>query len=281
MVAACQQLGIDPDASQLIRIGENALFRLNAESVIVRIGRSINESKKEVAVSVWLAENGISGTELAYPEVDILIIDSFPVTFWKLIDESPVKPTASELGCIIRRLHTLPQPALFTLPHFTAMPKIDGRLAKLRDKFNLADIEFIYDRKTKIEKQLGQIDSALGWGPIHGDAHIGNLMRDASGTIRLIDYGDFCIGPREWDICVLAVSYKVGTIPQSTYREFADAYGFDALTWSGFPIIQAARKLNMTTWLMQLVGHSPKVDAEIAKRLADLRNGCSRSWEAF
>ncbi|MBF6329778.1 phosphotransferase enzyme family protein [Nocardia transvalensis] len=281
MLAACRQLGINSADSQLIRLGENALFRLNTEPTIVRVGRSIEESRKEVAVSLWLNRNGIPGTELAYPETSLLVIDGLPVTFWKLIEVGSIAPTADDLGYVIKALHALPEPTSFRLPKFEPMPKIDGRIEHLREKFDAGDISFIQKRKSRIEDDFCKIRSVLGWGPLHGDAHIGNLMRDKNGTIRLIDYGDFCFGPREWDVCTLAVSYKVGTVPESTYRSFANAYGFDALQWDGFPTVQAARELNMTTWLMQLGGHSKQIDAEIRKRLADLRNGSTRRWEPF
>lgn len=281
MVAACRRLGIDAVNSQLIRLGENALFRLSSEPTIVRVGRSIDEIKKEVEVSIWLGENNLPGTEIAYPEVPILVIDDFPVTFWKLIIENSKKPTPADLGKVLRHLHTLPESATLELPEFKLMPKIDRRIEYLRDTFDAVDLDFIQHRKSQLEKEFSLVRSSLGSGPIHGDAHIGNLMRERDGTIRLIDYGDFCVGPREWDISTLAVSYKVGTVPESTYRAFSDAYGFDALQWDGFPVVQAARELNMTTWLMQLEGHSCRVDTEIRKRLTDLRYGRPRHWEPF
>lgn len=38
--AACLQAGLDGDGARLIRLGENALFRLATHPVVVRIARS-------------------------------------------------------------------------------------------------------------------------------------------------------------------------------------------------------------------------------------------------
>lgn len=232
-------------------------------------------------MALWLGANGIAGANLAYSNGSFQICNGFPVTLWKLIEQHPAAPTAADLGHILRQIHKLPESTDLKLPEFTPMPKIDERIGSLFQTFDSSDISFIRERKLQIENDFARIRSPLGWGPIHGDAHIGNLMRDIDGTIRIIDYGDFCIGPREWDASTLAVGYAVGTLSERTYQSFVEAYGFDALQWDGFPAMQAARELNMTTWLMQLAGNSSEIDTEIAKRLADLRSGRPRRWKPF
>lgn len=53
MTAACRAAGLDDRGAELIRLGENALFRLASVPVIVRIGRSVEYvpmARNEVAV---------------------------------------------------------------------------------------------------------------------------------------------------------------------------------------------------------------------------------------
>jgi len=61
MTDGCRAAGPEPDGARLIRLGENALFRLERHSVIVRIARSVeylDAARLEVRVSRWLeAEN--------------------------------------------------------------------------------------------------------------------------------------------------------------------------------------------------------------------------------
>ncbi|MFF1720409.1 hypothetical protein [Streptomyces sviceus] len=67
MVAACREVGLDDRGVELIRLGENALFRLASAPVIVRVARApewLTTARKEVAVSRWLAEEGFSAARL-------------------------------------------------------------------------------------------------------------------------------------------------------------------------------------------------------------------------
>ncbi len=42
---------------------------------------------------------------------------------------------------------------------------------------------------------------------IHGDASVGNVLRDRQGAPVLIDLEGFAIGPREWDLGLTAMYY--------------------------------------------------------------------------
>jgi hypothetical protein len=84
-------------------------------------------------------------------------------------------------------------------------------------------------------------------------------------------------------VAVEAVRFKsMGWVSDSDYRSYVSAYGFDPITWDGFPVLRDARELNMTTWLMQQCCESREIDSEIARRIEDLRNpGRRRHWNTF
>jgi aminoglycoside phosphotransferase (APT) family kinase protein len=42
-------------------------------------------------------------------------------------------------------------------------------------------------------------------GVIHGDASIGNVLRDRQGDPAVIDLDGFAIGPPEWDVVLTAI----------------------------------------------------------------------------
>src|ERR1700751_2405468 len=59
---ACGAAGLDPDGASLIRLGENAMFRLR-QPVVVRIARTAAyepDARKEVAVARWLEAESYS-----------------------------------------------------------------------------------------------------------------------------------------------------------------------------------------------------------------------------
>lgn len=275
---ACARAGLGAEGARLMRLGENAMYRLASVRVIVRIGRSVDASRKETGVARWLQAHSFPAVRLARVDQPV-IVHEMPVTFWEVIEESDEPTTSADLGRMLHDLHSLPAPD-FSLPRFTPMPKVERRLANIGNALPPAERQFLSERKRQLEDQYSALQFALGCGPIHGDAHAGNLMRDTHGLVRLIDFEDFCWGPREWDVCVEAVRYKAfGWVSGDEYSAYVNAYGFDPLDWPGFSTIRAMRELNMTTWLAQQLGQSEEVDTEVRKRIKDLRDvQAPRRW---
>jgi len=58
---------------------------------------------------------------------------------------------------------------------------------------------FFTARCEAIDQRLPDVEYALPPGPIHGDAHTGNLL-GAPGAALLTDFEVFATGPREWDL---------------------------------------------------------------------------------
>ncbi|WP_280422149.1 phosphotransferase enzyme family protein [Nocardia carnea] len=282
MTRACKRLGIDDNESQMARLGENAIYLFPGAGVMLRIGRSVETSRKEVAVASWLQENGILGSVPAVEEQPLLV-EGYPVTVWGLIQDSRARPSGTDLGKVLRRLHALPEPTTFELPQFELMPKVTKRLAAFEGRFPPRTLQSLADRQREVEGGFDPAETTLGWGPIHGDAHIGNLMWARDGSVHLIDYEDFCIGPREWDLMPSAVGMLAGLSDPAEFQAMTEAYGYDVMDSPVFETLRAARELNMTTWLMQMKGHSADVDQEIERRLSDLREHPlrRRSWKAF
>ena len=279
---ACKLAGLEAQDAELVRMGENAMYRLASGDVMARVGRSVEASRKELHVADWLGCHGFPAARLAEVSQPVAETD-VAVTFWEFIASSEPPARSAELGTVLRELHSLPAPD-FSLPEFRPMPKVSDRLARIGARLPSQEREFLANRKQELEDQFRSLDFNLGVGPIHGDAHRSNLLRDRhAGRVRLIDFEDFCVGPREWDLCVEAVGYwALNWISDEDYERYVDACGFDALSWSGFNVIRAIRELNMTTWLAQMLGQSSAVDAEVMKRIRDLRNDdVPRDWRPF
>ncbi|MPY78472.1 MAG: phosphotransferase [Actinophytocola sp.] len=279
---ACKHGGLDAHGAELVRMGENAMYRLATGNIMARVGRSVEASRKELHVADWLGDHRFPAARLA--EVPQPVADrDVAVTFWEFIESCEPPARSAELGAVLRDLHSLPAPR-FSLPDFQPMPKVDDRLAKVGPSLPSRELEFLAHRKQDLEEQFQSLDFELEVGPIHGDAHRSNLLRDCTtGQVRLIDFEDFCVGPREWDLCVEAVGYwALNWISDADYESYVEACGFDALSWPGFKVVRAIRELNMTTWLAQMLGQSSEVDAEVMRRIRDLRNeDVPRDWRPF
>lgn len=280
LTKACRDVGLDSSDAALLRHGENAVYRLAHHPVVARIARHADVPRTEVAVAAWLARSDLPAVRLCDGPDQLLVIEGRVITWWDLIVESPEKPTYVDLASVLRQLHRLPPPTATSLLAFDPMPRVLGRLATAGPSVAKSDHEFLASRRAELRKAYESLSFELEPGPIHGDAHLGNLMRREDGTVVLIDLEAFAWGPREWDASVFAAAYAAfGWMEHDEYRRCVDAYGWDPLTWSGFPTLQAIRELNMVTWLIQRAGESPEIDEEIARRLADLRNDdLPRHW---
>jgi Ser/Thr protein kinase RdoA (MazF antagonist) len=69
---ACQQAGLSSDAAELLRLGENAIYRLVADPVVVRIARSpdrLPRIERELCVARWLAAANVPAVRV-YEQID-------------------------------------------------------------------------------------------------------------------------------------------------------------------------------------------------------------------
>jgi Ser/Thr protein kinase RdoA (MazF antagonist) len=285
--AACAAAGLDAAGAELIRFGQNAIYRLKHQPCAVRIARAAAPARvqTEVRVARWLADAEFAATRLAdiAPVRQPFEAAGHLVTVWALVEESPDRPTMTDLGHVLRGLHDLIPPADLGLGLFEPFRDLPDRLNSAPASVRLTDVEFLRQRGDELGEAYTSLSFELPEGPIHGDAHPGNLMRDANGTVVLADLECFAIGPREWDVA-LAAAYRYGLnwLGDDGYRAFVEVYGYDVSHAPSFPVLRSMREVNMTAWLMQNVDESDAIRAEFQRRMADLRNpGAPRKWQAF
>ncbi|MGW4774227.1 phosphotransferase enzyme family protein [Nocardia sp. NPDC004278] len=281
---ACRAVGLDPAGAELLRLGENMLFRLSSAPVVVRIGRDLrhwDDAVKEVAVSGWLAAQGFPAAQIyGVRDRQPIQVDGHPVTFWRFISGRAANiDEAGVLGSLLRQLHELEQPTNLALPAVQGFGHVPARLdaAPIPD----SDKDFLRHRVRELEQDLGRLEFRLPAVAIHGDAHVKNVMIEPDRAV-LIDLEAFAYGFAEWDLAKTAAETSMGMLAERDYAAFADAYGYDIAAWSGFPVLQAVMQLKMITWLAQNVDHSPSISAEYAKRIRTIRTGVlTEPWQGF
>lgn len=280
---ACERVRLGSDGADLLRLGENALYRLAGSPVVVRIARSMDHwaaATKEVAVAQWLAGAGIEAARTWDTEQPVEV-DGHPVTFWQLIDGRNGGPgDVVELGSVLRRLHELPAPKSFSLPGDDPLGRVEPRIraAPIPDE----DRRFLAELLGRLREDLSAVRFELAPAAIHGDAHVQNLMFVDERPV-LIDFERMAFGQPEWDLSVTATEYATaGWWTDAQYANFVDSYGFDVMTWPGFGTIRRINEIKMTTWLMQNIGESTEVEREYRVRMQTIRGESSgRSWRAF
>jgi thiamine kinase-like enzyme len=285
LLAACATAGLDSADAVLMRLGENALYKVGDPPAIARIARSeehLPDVAKELAVARWLEQADFPGVRLRTDIRQPLVVAGRVVSFWKFVESNEKPASMADLAGLLRRLHDLQRPPAPDLPPFDPFYRVECRLNRtltLPDD----DLHFLSSRLTHLRDAYEQLTFELPPGPIHGDAHPGNIIcTDDTGPL-LLDFERFALGPREWDISIAALYHSTfHWIDDEEYAEFVHSYGFDIMAWPGFPVLQSIRELTMTTWLMQNVDNDPAIRSEFDKRLASLREGSGRrNWRPF
>ena len=268
--------------AELIRLGENAIFRLHDKPLVVRIGRAPEKLpvvRQELCVARWLADRRVPVTCPYEGVTQPIVLDGHPVSVWHLVVPGEPRPGVVDPAALLRQIHALGDCPCELQP----LDPLATAVQRLHHAHALAeqDRKFLLERTSELRQAFRELTFALPQGFIHGDAHTGNLLGMA-GRAVLSDFEAVAIGPREWDLTAIAMAQTRFGLPAATYRRFVDGYGFDVTTWSGYPVLRKMRELYMTAWLAQNLGHGPDVAAEVNLRITSIRNGDTTSaWHPF
>jgi aminoglycoside phosphotransferase (APT) family kinase protein len=259
------------------------MFRLT-QPIVVRIGRSAayeSDARKEVAVARWLEAEDYPAVR-ALPVDQPLVIDERIVTFWRAVGDEEAYGTPVEVARLLVRLHALTPPTSVGLKPLRPFARAERRIEQNR-WLSPADRSFLRERLADLRARYGELRFVLPAGVIHGDASVGNVIRDQDGHPVLIDLDGFAIGPREWDLVLTAMYYdSFGWHTREQYEAFSEAYGFDVMSWPGYPALRDVREFLMVTWLSQKAEDDERVAVEVRKRIASLRSGDSKkNWQPY
>lgn len=284
LLEACAEAGLNPVGAELLRLGSNAVYRLGADA-IVRIARdpeSLEEMERAVRVARWLESEDFPATRVLPDVQQPSMIGGRVVTYWQNVQDQVEYARLDELADLLKRLHWLEEPESLGLPYFDPFAKVWSSLSLL-DGAATEDREFLEERAGKLNKEYDRLDFVLPFGLIHGDASIGNILRDRSGQAVLIDLDGFALAPREWDLVQTPLFYeRFGWHTRAEYESFVYHYGFDLMNWPGYPVLADVRELMMTLWLGQQVATSGKSAEEFARRVHTIRtDGSRRDWQPF
>jgi aminoglycoside phosphotransferase (APT) family kinase protein len=281
---ACAIAGLDAENARLLRVGSNAVYRLK-DAVVARVfrpGADFDQARRSVAVARWLESAGYPAVRVVHVEQPVAV-DSQVVTFWiALSDDADQYATVPETAEVLVRLHQLVAPPELGIPPLAPFANAAGRIAA-DTWLDPDDRSFLSRTLAELQDAYDNLDFVLPQGVIHGDANVGNVLRDRHGNPVLIDLDGFATGPREWDLALTAVYYdSFGWHTREEYEDFVRVYGFDIMQWSGYPVMRSVREFLMVTWIAQKAGESEHAAAEVRKRIAALRTGASRKdWQPY
>jgi hypothetical protein len=165
---ACQRAGLSGNGAELLRLGENAIYRLADAPVVVRIARSADRLprvEKELCVARWLAMAKVPAVRVVEEIQQPLTVNGHPVSFWHCVSGGHPVPTHLDLARLLAAFHTLPD-CPCDLADFEPLTMSESRLTTAVD-VDPEDRHFLRSRCVELKEQFGHLEFALPVGPIH------------------------------------------------------------------------------------------------------------------
>ena len=265
-------LGVDARDAELLRLTNNAVFALPRAGLVIRITRShsLHDRVHKVArLAAWFATIDAPTIRPATSAEQPVRTGDLLATVWHHLPPRPPEPTTADMGHVLRKFHRLGAPP-FLLPVWD--PVTDAR-RRISDAEHLDDTDrrSLLDWCGRLEPEVERLNTQSPLTLVHGDAHAGNLLRDAAGRVVLCDLDATCLGP--WQVDLVAVAVGEARFGRAgAHAALADAYGYDVTTDPDWPLLREARELKMVAAAVPLLASGPGVAQEFTRRLRSIQH---------
>lgn len=217
--------GIEPDRCDILQNGSTLVLRLT-DTLVARV---VQDREGPRQGTQWFARENAIARHLSERGAPVIPLHpalppgphehlGYPLNFWEFVTRIDVEPDARDIGRTLRHCHEvmstfaepLPKLAIISeslaiLNERTLFP--DGTQQMLRDHLSAA-----LDSLTNLPHQ-----------PLHGDAHMGNLMNTTRGLLWT-DWEDTFAGPVEWDVASIIWNAKLLDGDEATVNAIIGAY---------------------------------------------------------
>lgn len=275
-------LGVSAEGAQLLQMTNNAVFALPDAGTVIRIARThqlLDRVTKVVQLGRWFAEVDAPTIRLA-PEVEQPVnFGDLAASVWQFIPPHPPATSVEDLAGVLRALHAIGVPT-FPVPEWDPIGDARRRLVDA-DGLSRPDRNFLNGWCDRLELEVTALNGRRPQTLIHGDAHLGNLLRNSLGQAVMCDFDATCVGPWQVDLAAAAVGEARFGAP-TDHRSLAAAYGYDVTSDSSWPVLREARELKMIVAAAPILDTSPAVAEEFASRLRSVREGDQGArWKPF
>ncbi|MEV7601649.1 aminoglycoside phosphotransferase family protein [Kitasatospora sp. NPDC089797] len=277
VLTTARRQGLDPRGATLLQGGPHHTWRLPKSGAVAKVwapGTRFQDALLPTRIALWLLRNGIPAARPvgrdAYPVPHMGRYVS-QVTFAE--DLGDERPTWSQLGAVLRRLHDLEVPKHIGVPVFNPFPGLARRIAAL-------------PAGTLSPEQLSRVRALLAqareaWRTVrwpercvtHGDVGVGNSILTGEGP-ALIDFERTSIGHRWRDQAAGAWRRDVFGQAAGEYDEFVTAYGADVTALDGGRIYREVLtpEFALNAWLnwAEFALAEPELQPEADRRLATI-----------
>ena len=270
--------GISPDRCDILQDGSTLVLRLT-DTLVARVVTDLDGPRqgtewfaREIAVAEYLARH-CAPVIPVHPDLPPGPYEhrGYTLNFWQFVTRIDGDPDPRVIGSTLHQCHDLLRSFDEPLPELAILTE------------TLALLDTLEERKLFPEETIGLLKERLGSSlealrgfpmqPLHGDAHMGNLMNTTLGLLWT-DWEDTFSGPVEWDLASIIWNARILDEDHATADAILDAYceaggQVDPIALHHSLVARAAV---MSAWYPVLYPDaSPERQEKLAKRLEWLK----------
>ena len=276
------QLAVPTEGARLLQLTNNAVFALPDAKLVIRIARTHrlhDRATRVIDLARWFAMIDAPTIRLASAAQEPMVVGESLASVWAYVPPAALAPTVDDLGRVLREFHSLPAPPI-TVPEWDPIGDARRRLADA-EGLKPDERDFVSLWCDRLEPQVAALMRGTEPRLVHGDAHVGNLLREPSGRVVMCDFDATCLGPWQVDLAAVAVG-EARFGKAGNHAKLAAAYGIDVTTDPCWPLLREARELKMIAAATPLLASSLAVAEEFRHRLRAVREGDDGSpWTPF
>ena len=220
--------GITPDRCDILQDGSTLVLRLT-ETLVARVVQDVDGPRQGTE---WFSRENAIAQHLTANGAPVIPLHSdlppgphehlgYPMNFWQYVTRIEAEPDAAEIGRTLHQCHavlrTCPQP-LPELAIITESLELLKTLAR-RELLPKSTLDLLRHHLTSSIEVL----SAFPHQPLHGDAHMGNLMNTTLGLLWT-DWEDTFSGPVEWDLASIIWNAQILDEDQESANRILETY---------------------------------------------------------
>jgi hypothetical protein len=220
--------GVVPDRCEILQNGNTVVLRLT-ESLVARV---VTDQDGPRQGTDWFARENAVAQHLTHLGAPVIPLHpalppgphehlGHTLNFWEFVTRIDDDAAPQEIGRTLQQCHRLLRSFAEPLP----------RLAILRESLDL--LESLGQRQLFPPSTLRLLEERLSSAiaglekfphqPLHGDAHLGNLMTTTRGLLWT-DWEDTFSGPVEWDLASIIWNARLLDQDTATSDAILDAY---------------------------------------------------------
>lgn len=220
--------GVTPDRCEILQDGHTLVLRLS-DSLVARVVTEIDGPRqgtewfaRENAVAHYLAQRGAPVIPL-HPDLPPGPYQhlGYSLNFWQFVTAIDDEPEPTSTGRLLHQCHQVLRDFDQPLPELAILTESVDLLATLekRELFPAETLDLLRERLVSSVSALRGFPQQ----PLHGDAHMGNLMNTTRGLL-LTDWEDTFHGPVEWDLASIIWNARVLENDHTTADGILEAY---------------------------------------------------------